>query len=186
MTGAMEHTPMRNTFISALSLIAILVVAIAPASAQQDYISPDQIPEPVAFGVEEAADCAASFGWILRFLAPNGMPEEAAVQADIAFLIWGYELARAKPEATQTDQDAHAQAAVNRLNAELPAIVDDASAKLAIDTVIAKSAACAEKISEAYPDGFHPVVLALEQEMQNQPEAGDAVNSIMDDPIPLQ
>ncbi len=137
--------------------------ALASASAQNNASTED-----AKFKVEEAAYCAATYGWIMEYLIPNGMPKEAAIQAEIAFLIWGYELGLSAPNAVEEERNQYASAAIAKLTGSLPEVTDEATAKTAIDKVIAEAAICADKVKAKYPDGLHPVVIALEEEAKKK------------------
>ncbi len=136
--------------------IAALALSASPAMAQT---------QQAKFSADESAYCAATFGWILEFLAPNGLPQEAAVQSNIAFMMWNYELNTAMGNADEATYKAKADSAIKKLADKIPSNGESQEdIQKVVDLVYKEAAACGKKLETAYPDGKHPVIAALQQQ----------------------
>ncbi len=149
-----------------LSLLLLLMAGL-PVFAKAQSSDPAPTVE-AKFSANDAAYCMAVYGWIIEYLIPNGMPKEPATQAQMAFLIWGYELTMAAPGVSEEQQNITAHDAIERLDYLLPDVVDDASAKQAIDIVISEAGVCADKIKKRYPEGSHPIIKVMQAEKQKR------------------
>lgn len=117
---------------------------------------------PANFSSDEAAYCTATFGWILQVLAPNGLPKEAAQEAQIAFMIWNYELNLTAPDASDTQMQSSADAAITKLTAGFPPSNSQSDPQKVVDYVSKEATNCGQRLEAAYPTGRHPVVAALQ------------------------
>jgi hypothetical protein len=139
-----------------VALAASALLAGNASAAQQNF-------PPAKFSTDEAAYCTATFGWVLQFLAPQGMSQEAVVQTNIAFMMWNYEMQVSAPTADDATMQAAADSAVTKLTANFPQEQSEANAKLIVDQVTAAANDCGNKIEAAYPDGNHPVIAELQK-----------------------
>ncbi|MGV6802223.1 MAG: hypothetical protein ACWA5L_09910 [bacterium] len=152
---------MLKSSIRTVALAAFSSIAVFSPSARA------QAPTPTTpFSVEEAAYCTATFGWILQNLAPNGMPKDAQFQANLAFMIWGYELNAAKPGADEATMKAIAQTAISQVNAKMPDVTGEGSGKKIVEFITGEATTCGKKLQEHYPNGNHPVIAEVQRQIQ--------------------
>ena len=122
-----------------VALAAFALLAGNASAAQQNF-------PPAKFSTDEAAYCTATFGWVLQFLAPQGMSQEAVVQTNIAFMMWNYEMQVSAPTADDATMQAAADSAVTKLTANFPQEQSEANAKAIVDQVTAAANDCGKKI----------------------------------------
>ncbi len=118
------------------------------------------------FSADTSAYCAATFGWILEFLAPNGLPEEAAIQSNLAFMMWNYELNTALGEgADDAAFKSKADGAIQKLSDNMPNKGESQEQiQQIVDYVTSEASTCGKKLESNYPSGTHPVIVALQQQ----------------------
>ena len=118
------------------------------------------------FQAKEAAYCTATFGWVLQVLAPNGLPPQAAQEAEVAFMMWNYELNAATPDASEQQMKSMADNAIAELTSKFPPAQGPEDAQKVVNFVSGEASECGRKLETAYPSGKHPVLAALRQQAQ--------------------
>ena len=154
----------KMTRLLAASGAALLSLSAAPAALSQ------QAPKP-NFAVDEAAYCTATFGWVMQVLVPNGLPKESAMEAEIAFMIWNYELNLASPNASQAEMKTVADRAIAKLSSSFPEAKSQQDAQKVVQYVSGEASECGRKLEKVYPDGRHPVLAAVRQRSQEAAQA---------------
>ena len=159
---------MRNasTLFAALAAAALLATPGARA-AQQQFPTPN-------FSTDEAAYCTATFGWLLRFIAPEGMSQEEIAQTNIAFMMWNYELNISAPTADDATMQAAADAAIAKISAKFPEGDSPEVARQIVEMMAGEAAACGDKLAGAYPSGDHPVIAELKKQAAAQAQKQQA------------
>ena len=155
-------TFLKTTAISAACLIASIA---SPAAAQSN----------AKFGADEAAYCTATFAWILEFLAPKSLPQEAVIQTNVAFMMWNYELDQAMGKDTTEEQfRARTTKALTTLAQKMPKHsggqdtppTKEEAQKMA-NFVMAEAQTCGNKITSSYADiNAHPVLVSMKQQAE--------------------
>lgn len=144
-------------------------LAAAALSLAGTSLSAQAQAPAAAFTADEAAYCTATFGWLLENMNPETMPQEAVFQTNLAFMMWGYELNAAVPNATEADMKNYAGAAISRLNSNMPAAIEgEEGAKQTVAFIMTEATSCGQKLEAQYPNGQHPVIIAMRAQAQQQ------------------
>ena len=155
--------------------LCLVIASVLPAHAEAEAAK-----TKAKFAATDAADCAAVFGWVLRYLAPSGLPEKQVTQTNIAFMMWGYELNAAMPGADEAAMKKVAGDAVARLDRTLPPADTAEQAEKVIDFVIDKADTCGRRISDAYDGKPHPVVTEIDRQTAAARKADQKARSLRD------
>ena len=149
-------------FAKSLAGASLGVVAMATVATGS---TPAQAQASAKFSADDAAYCAATFGWILEFLAPNGLPEAAVVQSNIAFMMYNYELNVAMNGSDEGALKAKADAAIKKLSEAAPNRGgSQEEIQVLVDYVTGEASTCGKNLEAAYPNGKHPVLIAMQEQ----------------------
>jgi len=145
-----------------------------------------QTPPPAKFTSAEAANCAATFDWMLEFVeldTTSGMTEQDIqrfyMETDLAAAMWTYELYAAMDGKSDEELKNAYIAGAEALMATFPQEESDTANQQVVNTVMEKAGECGNKIAAAYPNGNHPVIqqmmaqaaAAQQQQQQQQQQA---------------
>ena len=147
-----------------------LTVLTTPLHAQE--------AKTAKFEADNAAYCAASYGMIIEYLGKALQPETTA-QAEIALMMWNYELDSAMANASEQEYSNMVKQALQKIEGELtPFENTQESYNTFVDEITSKASTCQKQLSATYPKiEDHPVVAfiqelaAAERAAQTTPQA---------------
>lgn len=151
---------------SLLCAAATGLVLATPAMAQNSP-STDIVAAP--FDADTAAECTATYEWMLSFLEPGenetaAQIEEFARQNYLGAMMWTYELYAAMQGQAPEAIEVKFNTAIDNLIAEFPARDTPDATNEVVRTVMGHAGSCNNNLVAQYPDGNHPVIRVMSGE----------------------